>query len=328
MSTVIVHQSNCELRLLNNQYVISSSDKEKVAQIPELQAERIIVMGNAQLSTPLIKRCLKNGTDIIYMSEYGHYFGQLESSESKKTARFVKQVKEFSCNKKSLKWSKALLEAKMQGIFIELRRMQNNQWITCKEEAKNIEKTRKKIMRSRNLSQLMGYEANAVKEYYKAFAKALPENFPWQGRNRRPPKDPVNSLISLSSVFLQQRFVNECRLQGLQEELGFLHGFEYRRPNLALDLMEPLRSPVCDHLVLLILRDQKLTKEDFYYDGEACKLKQDSFKKFISIFEEDFNKIGNRSASPAKMVNEIVISCKNALENEKVADFLSVLSKK
>ena len=109
----------------------------------------------------------------------------------------------------------------------------------------------------------------------------------FSGRNRRPPRDPVNAVLSLTYTFLTRDMCSILDVHSFETYLGFLHGIRYGRKSLALDLIEVFRQPAADRLVLRLFNKQILTKYDFREDDmEGIYLNEDGFQKFCYEYEK------------------------------------------
>lgn len=130
---------------------------------------------------------------------------------------------------------------------------------------------------------LMGVEGAAASAYFQAIAAMLADSYGFTGRNRRPPRDPVNALLSLSYTLAQQEAESALCAYGLDTGLGFLHAPAYGRASLGCDLVELLRAPL-DHWVLNLFIDRKLTVEHFQMQGEACRLGKAGREHFFTAW--------------------------------------------
>jgi len=109
--------------------------------------------------------------------------------------------------------------------------------------------------------------------------------FDFNGRNRRPPTDPVNALLSYAYAMLVKDVAISLQAVGFDPYLGFYHTLRYGRPSLALDMMEEFRPIIADSVVLWVINNRVLTQDDFIVRGHAAALKPDARKKFISAYE-------------------------------------------
>ena len=131
-------------------------------------------------------------------------------------------------------------------------------------QAENLLKLRKKLVQGQTtLDQVRGVEGIAAREYFAYWSKML--NHPWEfvGRNRRPPTDPVNSLLSFAYGLLRSQVTAAVYLAGLDPYIGYLHEVHHGQPSLVLDLMEEFRPLVADNVVLSMLDKQQLKPQDF-----------------------------------------------------------------
>lgn len=137
------------------------------------------------------------------------------------------------------------------------------------------------------LETLRGFEGGASAAYFSVYTKMFPESLKFRRRNRRPPEDPVNAMLSLCYTLLHFEAVREAEVIGLDPTIGFYHQFEYGRESLACDFVELYRTDV-DRLIWNLCRDRIFTARDFSTEDErpGCYLKKDSRKRFYPIYEE------------------------------------------
>ena len=111
--------------------------------------------------------------------------------------------------------------------------------------------------------------------------------FDFNGRNRRPPKDPVNTLLSYAYSLLAKDVTVICLAVGFDPFLGFYHRPRYGRPALALDVMEEFRPIIADSVVLSVINNGVLDRNDFIQRGPSCTMKPAARKKFIQTYAKD-----------------------------------------
>ena len=142
-----------------------------------------------------------------------------------------------------------------------------------------IKSCRERLQKADGRNSLMGHEGAAASAYFTAFAKILPEKWNFHGRNRRPPRDPVNALLSLSYVMTGGEVRRAVLQRSLDPALGFLHVPQSGRESLVLDILEPLR-PEVDRFVLQLLDSSLNLKHFTTNDQDGCLLN----KKGRNIF--------------------------------------------
>jgi CRISPR-associated protein Cas1 len=131
----------------------------------------------------------------------------------------------------------------------------------------------------------MGMEGAAAAAYWEAYAALLPPSAGFAGRNRRPPRDPANAVLSLAYTLAHFEAVAAAQRAGLDPAIGFLHALFPGRESLACDLVEPLR-PLCERLAWRLLAEERLRAGHFTRDGEACLLGKAGRLAFYAAWEE------------------------------------------
>lgn len=145
--------------------------------------------------------------------------------------------------------------------------------------------------RASSLAELLGIEGIAARLYFQHFVQMLKRNndptlsFDFMGRNRRPPRDPVNALLSFAYAMLTREWHIALTAVGLDAYRGFLHQPRFGRPALALDMMEPFRPLVADSAVLMAINNGEVRGTDFIHTVGACALTDSGRKRFIAAFE-------------------------------------------
>ena len=127
-----------------------------------------------------------------------------------------------------------------------------------------MQNMQKKLLYAKSVEQVMGYEGTAAKIYFKVLGKLIDEQFVFEGRSRRPPMDPFNSLISLGYSIILNELYGKIEGKGLNPYFGVMHKDREKHPTLASDLMEEWRAVLIDTTALSMLNGHELVKEDFY----------------------------------------------------------------
>jgi CRISPR-associated protein Cas1 len=136
----------------------------------------------------------------------------------------------------------------------------------------------------------MGIEGAISAEYFKAFRKILKTELEFEKRTRRPAKDPVNALLNLGYTFLTNEISSLLESMSFETCLGFLHGVQYGRKSLALDMVEEFRQPVIDKFILNILNKKVFKKVDFEETDKGFILSEDAFGKFCIEYQRYITK--------------------------------------
>ena len=154
----------------------------------------------------------------------------------------------------------------------------------------NLSELVKKATNSRDLNELMGIEGLAARIYFSNFSKLLKKtdnkpDFNFIDRNRRPPKDPINAILSYLYALLAKDMTITATEVGFDPYLGFLHKPKYGKPALALDLMEEFRPIICDSVAISVLNNNEIDAGDFIKRGNAVAFNPNGKKKIIGAYE-------------------------------------------
>lgn len=152
-----------------------------------------------------------------------------------------------------------------------------------------VKKTRNKLARENSLNELLGMEGSIAKGYFSLFRQLIPAYWEFDNRNRLPPKDPVNVLLSLGYTVLFNHIHTFCKLHRLNPTFGYLHQGNDTQPSLILDLMEEFRAPVIDACVLSAINSGQIVPEDFETGDNYCNLKPEGYRRFVTMLEKKLN---------------------------------------
>jgi len=295
MSVLYLRDQGCYLRKNGGRYVITRK-REELKSVPKAAVERVVVFGNCQISTQAISELLGDGVEIVYLGFNGRFKGILEPGYPKNVFVRLAQYERSLDPDYALRVARELATTKLEGSLRSIAAWQRRNWLESDGHAGSIKAAKQRLCDCHDTSAVRGQEAAAARAHFAALGDALPPPFEWHGRNRRPPRDPVNALLSLTYMLALSEVVSACYAHGLDPCIGFLHELDYSRPSLALDLLEPLRTLHCDHVVLGCLQREELGLGDFQYSDEnGCRLTTEGFRAYIDQYHSASTKgIGKR----------------------------------
>ena len=267
--------------------VIQSDDLLRT--LPIESVEGITIIGNGQMTTPCIGECLKRGISIQYYSSKGAYFGKLSSTKHVNTKRQRLQVRLTEDKAFVLTLSKIILQAKLNNQIVLLRRYQRNSKIHVNEEINTIKRLKDKISSGKDLPEISGYEGNAARAYFKGLNNLINvSEFKFNGRNRRPPKDPFNSLLSFGYTILLNDIYGAIESRGLNPYFAFLHQDREKHPTLSSDLIEEWRPIIVDSIAMALINGREISIENFYRDKatRGVYFTKEGLKKYILKIEK------------------------------------------
>ena len=279
--------------------------------------EQVILMGRICISPAVIATLLKRRIDTVFLTKTGKYLGRLASLIGKNIELRLTQFERIKDPQFRLTITKAIVKGKIENQQMLLRRI-NRKGLGLEDVILKLKGMAKRVEKEDDIEVLRGIEGIASRLYFSAYAAGFGKGIEFKGRERRPPKDPVNSLLSLGYTFLFSNVFSIINMVGLDPYLGCYHTVDYGRPSLALDLMEEWRPVIVDPLVLSVFNLKVLNKEDFTESEDGLFLSQDALRKFIVQFER---KMGERVTHPFR---ETKIRYRSYIEAQ-VRSFVHVL---
>jgi CRISP-associated protein Cas1 len=286
MATLYITEQGATLRKEQNRLVVERDDVPLV-EIHDFKVERVVIVGNVQLTTQAMTFLVERGIDTTFLSLHGKLKARLASLESKNSLLRVRQYERTLNAGFALGVSKAFVMAKINNSADLLRRHQRNH-DNCDFhlELSQLAFLTEEAAVRKTLESLRGIEGQAAAVYFPGFGNALRRSLQFTKRTRRPPRDPANALLSFGYTLLYGEAIAALALTGFDPYLGFLHSFHYGRCSLALDLMEEFRPLVVDRLVLKIINLEVAKPDDFETDpNTGVNLKPAARKRFFREYE-------------------------------------------
>ena len=284
MSVLYVTQPEAVLSKTYEAFTVALKQEDgswKKKSVPAQTVEQVVLMGNPQVTGDALVYALELGMPIHYLSGYGKYLGSALPGYSRNGSLRLAQYALYHDTERRLALVKAIVSAKIHNQHLILYRHKLGD---------NSLKLRKKLVSEQaSLEQVMGVEGLAAKEYFACWDALLKEPWSFPRRNRRPPTDPVNSLLSFAYGLLRMQVTAAVHLAGLDPYIGYLHEVHHGQPAMVLDLMEEFRPLVGDSLVLSVLNNRELQPDDFTESLGAYRLSEDGRKRFLQSFERKMN---------------------------------------
>ena len=238
-------------------------DKRVLAR-PLHEITELLVFGRIELSAGARDALLAAGVDTVFLTPRGGYRGRMVAPTSGQGTRRVAQGGHLLDPERALRFAQSVVAGKIRNqrtLLLRFRR-EHSQGVS-REALVSLRALVRAATEVEDHDALRGLEGYAARVYFQGFADAvLNPEFSFSGRNRRPPLDPVNALLSFGYTLLTTKVDSAVRRVGLDPHIGALHGAEGRRPALALDLVEAFR-PLVDRLVLRLLNRRQLGPSDF-----------------------------------------------------------------
>lgn len=281
------------LRVGRSGEVLQVKEKDALRQeIRPIEISQLNLMGNIQVTTQVTQLLCEAGIPICYFSQGGWFYGITTAMATKnvflRQAQFRLASEPWFC----LKLARRLVGGKIRNQRTMLLR---NHAEPPEARLREMKEMSLRADSARSLEELLGIEGNGARLYFQAFDgmlkagedAATPEGFhlDFDGRNRRPPRDPVNALLSLGYSMLAKDLTIACYAVGFDPMMGYYHQPRFGRPALALDLMEPFRPLIVDSAVINAINTRMVTASDFMRSGDAVALTPAGRKSFYHAYE-------------------------------------------
>ena len=275
------------------QRLIVHIPKQERLEIPIREIDKILIFGNIQLSTPVINSCLDAEIGIFFLSRSGQYQGHLWSAEKTHLHNELVQFDRHKEPEFQVNMCRSIVMGKLVNSKRLLQRLNRKHKSPVVESAiAGINADLKAASQVDNIDKVRGYEGIGAVRYFGCLSQLITNpSFSFNGRNRQPPTDPVNSLLSFGYTLLFNNVLSLILAEGLSPYLGNLHYGEDKKPYLAFDLMEEFRSPIVDSLILKLVNKPvfKVTDFDTVTETGGVYLNQTARRGFFKYFEARMN---------------------------------------
>ncbi|MBM7623752.1 type I-B CRISPR-associated endonuclease Cas1b [Sporohalobacter salinus] len=265
----------------NTVYFIDGGDNKR--SLPIEQVDKLHLFGEIDLNSKLLNFLPRFGVMLNFYNYYGYYSGTYYPRE-KNVSGFmkVKQAEYYNNHESRLFLAKTFVDSATHHILRNLRRYEE----VSKEVIEGIEKERNNIETTDEISKLMGVEGRIRKWYYKSFNEILKNGFKMNKREKRPPNDPVNSLISFGNSLMYTTVLGEIYKTQVDPTISFLHEPSTKRFSLSLDLAEIFKPLIIDSVVFKLINNRMIKKDHFDNEEGICFLNEKGKKKFISEYDK------------------------------------------
>jgi CRISP-associated protein Cas1 len=268
--------------------VVVKVEREKRLQVPLHHLAAIVIMAEAWMSPDLMRTCLERDICVTFMNERGRFLGRVEGTAAPGAWLRKNQMETHLDSAKTLTLAKTLVQGKLANQRYVLQRASREREGDAQQcmngVIERLQGIQRQVDRMETLDQVRGCEGEGAACYFEVFGTLIRQQndaFLWNGRNRRPPKDPLNALLSFAYALLMSDCLSACQSVGLDPAFGFLHAFRPGRPSLALDLMEAFRPVLADRLVLTLVNNQQVRVSDFTRTESGAVILSDEARKLM-----------------------------------------------
>lgn len=308
MATLYLTEQGTTVRYDQETLVVTIPAKEdgtpkRKVRIPLIKVDQVVVFGNVTLTTPALAALLTQGADICFCTRWGRFLGRLTGADGKNSLLRLEQRRVHDDPARSFILAKAFVVGKLANMRTLLMRANRKRGDSDIEgAARRLKELLEQLAKlewkpdtvvdaarpqaGTAYGTLLGIEGAGTEAYFGVFPRLLKEDWGFTGRHRRPPTDPVNALLSFGYVVLTNQVASAARIVGMDPYVGFLHSSQYGKPALALDVMEGFRPLIVDSVVLTVLNNGMLKRDDFEEEFGAWRLSERGRRLFLEKLEE------------------------------------------
>lgn len=286
LNTLYVTSENSYLGL-DGENVVVYDDKNEIGRLPLHNLEEIISFGYRGTSPALMGACADRNISLCYLTPQGKFLARVSG---KVKGNVVLRKQQFQSSSEDIK----CLEIAKNCI---LGKVYNSRWVlerAIRDHSMQIDVDKVKkasiklkefldyIQNSQSMNQLRGYEGEAASIYFGVFDQLIlqqKKDFKFEGRNKRPPLDNVNALLSFVYTLLTNQIVSALESVGLDPYVGYLHTDRPGRASLALDLVEELRAVLADRFVLSLINKRIISGKNFVVKENGAVLMDDDLRR-------------------------------------------------
>ena len=282
---IYVQEQGARVSLSGDCINVKSADGLKKIRLIDIS--EVTVFGNVQITTQAIREMCRHNIPICYLSYGGWFVGMTLGASHKNIELRQQQHKKHADRNASVRIAREIVYGKIKNSITMLRRNHVN---LSEETLGKIEELANRARSIKKYNTLLGIEGMAARLYFGQFngmiKKADSDTFVFTDRNRRPPRDPINAMLSFLYSMLTRQAVTTVSMVGFDPYLGFLHMPKYGKPALALDIIEEFRPIVADSVCISLINNGMIDETDFVKTDFGTNLTSDGRRKVIKAYEQ------------------------------------------
>ncbi|WP_286314807.1 CRISPR-associated endonuclease Cas1 [Turicimonas muris] len=273
---------------LEGEAIVVREKGQRIGTVPLGPIDRVVLRGEVTVDTRLLSRCGERGVGILILSGRKQLPTLLLPRGYKDAQRRLIQYEKSKDPNFCMRISKKILMEKLtsETTFLEGYFSKNLQLKPFLEaSSQKIQENFDRLTGANNKCALMGIEGESARIYFQALSLMVPKDFGFNGRNKRPPRDPFNAVLSLGYTILASECTFTCMEHGLDPYISFLHELDFGRESLSCDLVEPFRTEI-DKFSLNLFLEKKLTVHNFSTTEQGCFMNKEGRIIFYPAFEK------------------------------------------
>ncbi|MGI6404094.1 MAG: type I-C CRISPR-associated endonuclease Cas1c [Oscillospiraceae bacterium] len=288
LNTLYVTSPNTYLAL-DGENVVVRKEEQDMLRLPLHNLEGIVTFGYTGASPALMGACAKSNIGLCFLTANGHFLARVQGKTRGNVLLRKTQYRVSECPNSSLGIAKSMMIGKLFNTRWVIERATRDHGLRLdvnklKSASRQIQQSLEQVPKCQTLEELRGVEGEGAMRYFGVFDDLIlqqKEDFTFTGRNRRPPLDKVNALLSFVYMLLSNDTASALETVGLDPYVGFLHRDRPGRASLALDVMEELRPVMADRFVLSLINKREVNSKGFTVQENGAVIMDDTTRKTV-----------------------------------------------
>jgi CRISPR-associated protein Cas1 len=293
MPTLYVVEPGARVEKEYHRLLVTKED-EVILRVPLRQVTQVVLVGRVGLTTPALYALLRAEVPVLLVARTGKLVGRLLPAMPRNLPLRQAQYRRNDEGDFALRVARSVVMGKLRNQRVVALRLLRRRPGADRSPLDTLYAAEEQVRSAPDLGTLLGIEGAAARAYFAIYRQAFDPGWEFHQRTRRPPRDPVNSLLSLGYTMLGHALMTALEAVGLDPYLGFFHAEKYGRPALALDLVEEFRAPFVDSLAMSLINRRMLQADDFWESQDGgIYLAERGLRVYLREF-------GDRLESPVK----------------------------
>ncbi|QLE57034.1 type I-D CRISPR-associated endonuclease Cas1d [Nostoc sp. TCL26-01] len=288
MGTVYITQDDSFISKVDERLNVKF-EKKTILDVPLIKIDGLVVMGRVSISPAAVFELIDKKIPLTFLTNNGKYLASLEPEMGKNIFVRTAQWQAAGESPQAIHVTQGFVRGKLKNYRHSLLEAQRRYAVDLNSNITQLTNAIASLEKANSIDTIRGFEGAGSAAYFGCFNQLIRvDNFSFTTRNRRPPIDPVNSLLSLGYSLLRHDIQGALNIVGFDPYLGYLHTERYGRPSLALDLMEEFRPLIVDAVVLTAINRRMLSPKDFITEpiSNAVSLTKEGLHIFLRLYQE------------------------------------------
>lgn len=291
VGTLYIATQGARLTKVGERLVVRNKEGKIIHDMPFFKVRQIFCFGTVEITAQTIFQIMYRNIDLVYLTKTGRFKCRLSNLNEKSVITRIEQYKRTFDENFRLEMARKIVIGKLTNYRLWVMFKNRRAVIEAQREAIAITEAIRLAESATNVDELMGIEGIGSKAYFEAFRKALKQELGFLERNRRPPKDPVNAMLSFGYTILYHKVLAAIEQAGVDPFMANLHSNQNARPSLALDLMEEFRHFCVDAVVLRLVNLAQVRAGNFTYTADKGVLMSEY--AIAMLIKEMQNRLGS-----------------------------------